>query len=127
MLKKVSSFAQSPEAPAKIDSGTAERIILCILALTGDVSGDVFLMSSHTAFEEYVKEKHKKEEEKIREQAEKDHLQVDEPIEFRILRTKRQFGGLLDFSEQPIALKDWDSNFGKLCGYSICLSLISCE
>jgi hypothetical protein len=96
-----------------MDSGSAERIILCILSMTRDVPGDVFLISSHEAFEEYMKERRKKEEEKLREQAEKDHLQVDEPVEFRILRTQRQFGGLLDISEQPAAWKDLDSNFGK--------------
>ncbi|GJQ13953.1 hypothetical protein GpartN1_g5744.t1 [Galdieria partita] len=104
-------FAQSSEAPAKMDSGSAERIILCILSLTGDVPGDLFLTSSHVAFEEYIKERRKKEDEKLREQAEKDHLQVDEPIEFRILRTQRQFGGLLDYSEHSVASKEWDPNF----------------
>eukprot|EP00871_Galdieria_phlegrea_P000180 jgi/Galph1/1162/GphlegSOOS_G5751.1 len=102
-------FAKSSEAPAMIDSGSGERIILCILCLTGDVPGDVLLTSSHQAFEELMKERTRKEEEKVRERVERNHLQVDEAIDFRLLRTQRQFGGILDSSDQSKNVQDWDS------------------
>ncbi len=82
-------FGRSKSAVAKIDDGSGERIISCIQTMTGNIAADVWLEANRNAFGEVVRDKLKKKESAALEEARKDQTPVEELVDFRLLRSRR--------------------------------------
>lgn len=82
-------FGRSSAAATKIDDGAAERIVLCIRAMSGSISPQVWLDGSRDAFSHVIHENNKKKETEALAEAKKEQVPVDELIDFRLLRSRR--------------------------------------
>jgi coatomer subunit beta len=82
-------YGRSSGAPILIDDGAAERIVLCVRTISGQVAPGVWLDASREAFTQVIRENQKKKEAMARSQAKKEQVPVDELIDFRLLRSRR--------------------------------------
>jgi coatomer subunit beta len=82
-------YGRSSAAPAPIDDGAAERIMLCVRTISGQVAAGVWVDASRDAFTQVIRESHKKKEAMAQSQAKKEQVPVDELIDFRLLRSRR--------------------------------------
>lgn len=82
-------YGRSAVAPTVIDDGAAERIVLCIRTITGEVSSKVWLDASRDAFSQVIQESQRKKETALLAEAKKEQVPVDELIDFRLLRSRR--------------------------------------
>jgi coatomer subunit beta len=82
-------YGRSSAAPIRIDDGAAERIILCVRTMSGQVSADVWLDSSREAFCHVIRDQQQKKEKAAMLEARKEQVPVDELIDFRLLRSRR--------------------------------------
>lgn len=113
-------YGRSSAAAARIDDGAAERIILCVRTISGDVTPGVWLDSSRDSFGQVIAENHKKKESAALEEAKKEQVPVDELIDFRLLRSRRASAladGDVDVDE--LALTSATTGSSALAGFQL--------
>mmetsp|Transcript_12414 Transcript_12414/g.37874 ORF Transcript_12414/g.37874 Transcript_12414/m.37874 type:complete len:947 (+) Transcript_12414:90-2930(+) len=74
---------------ARMNEGSAERIVTAIRALNGDADPQVWLEANRDAFATLVKDKRAKESAEEQKRAKDDQVQAFEQIDFDILRSRR--------------------------------------
>lgn len=82
-------YGRCSTAPSVIDDGAAERVIMCIRTVSGDISSQVWLDASREAFSHVIQENQRKKQSALFQEAKKEQVPVDELIDFRLLRSRR--------------------------------------